>query len=173
MIGIYGEGSDEFKLIQKEFYQTMDKKFPSLKLPSFILDTELNDESPIKGDNVSLKYGEHFLYQIISNHYTEDRKDIIMSYPNIGTFANYNIADQALEYEFITPMRTWENRFKPTNGRWFPTTRLCSHIEWDKSIYIFGIWKSFPDWKELKKAYKKTFYFRENRKDKINRILNN
>ncbi len=172
MIGIYAEGNDDFKLKQKEFYQMLEKKFPVLKLPSFILDIELSNESPWKGDNMLLKYGDHFLYQIISNHYTEKREDAIMSYPSIGTFTNYNIADQALEYEFITPMRTWETRFKPSQGTWYPTTRLCSHIEWDESIYIFGVWKSFPDWKEIKKAYKKTFYFRENRKDKINRILN-
>ena len=42
----------------------------------------------------------------------------------------------------------------------------------DDIIIITKIWKQRPSWKEMLKEYKKTLYFMLDRKEKINRMLN-
>jgi hypothetical protein len=154
----------DWKEVEREFNNDRERRFPALELPSFIPESEFkNDKWQPK-----LTYGDHFLYQIV---FKKDDK-WMMSYPKIGTFISYNFADQALVYDFATPVRTWEWRFKSEKvDYWLPDAKLVNHIEWMDSIYIFNVWKSYPNWKELKKVYRDTFYFRLDRKLKIKRVL--
>ncbi len=150
--------------VEREFNNDRKRRFPSLELPYFIPDTELKTDKW----KPNLKYGDHFLYQIV---FEKDDK-CMMSYPKIGTFITYNFADQAIVYEFATPIRTWEWKFKSKTVEYFlPDAKLINHIDWGDSIYIFHVWKSYPNWKELKKSYRDTFYFRLDRKLKIKRVL--
>lgn len=153
-----------------------EKIFGTVEVPSYITESDLdNDESKYRNfDYNTLKFGKHFLFQTVTRPM---KGNGVMSKPIMGTFVDYGIADQALEYKFILPTRTWETNY--LNRTKFPNdTRLYdrdieidSVIEWDDYIYIFGMWDKFPDWKEMKVAMKETFYYRLSRQDKIERVL--
>ncbi|MFM2393756.1 MAG: hypothetical protein RLZZ546_1738 [Bacteroidota bacterium] len=155
----------------REFNNVKDLKYPSLELPFFIKADELAMSSKWREKNNKLNFGDHILYQIVYTEKSTDKKNF-MTYPMMALFTAYNIADQALEYEFVHPLRTWQYKFEPSIGYYTPATEVQSHIDWFSYIYIFGVWKSAPTWQEMKKAYRNTFYFREDRKTKISRILN-
>ena len=54
-------------------------------------------------------------------------------------------------------------------------TEVFTHIDWDDCMYIFGQWKQFPSWKELRQAYERTIWFHKGpswyRDRQLNRIL--
>lgn len=162
------EITDKNKLALDEFECVEKLKFPSLELPDFIKTEEFGIESIWKKNDLS--FGDHILYQIV--YKDPETSKMMMSYPKMAIFTSYNIADQALVYEMVSPIRSWEYKFEPKEGYFYSTTHITSHIEWYDIIYIFGIWKNKPNWKEMKKAYRQTFYFRTDRKTKIKRALN-
>lgn len=95
-----------------------------------------------------------------------------MSYPKMAIFLGYNTADQTYSIEYAESMRNWEANFRfSDNTRYYPTVNVKTHVAWDEVMYIFGVWKQKPNWKEMKQCYKKCFYFRNERRDKINKLL--
>lgn len=127
--------------------------------------------------NGNLKFGDFFLYQTISDNH--------MTYPKLAVFIGYNFADMALVYQFVNSPRTWMNNVKFCSNEKLNRYSTVSEygysvtdfIEWGDEIYIFKIWKSMPNWKELKKYYKKTMWYDlgviENRNKIIKGLLNN
>ena len=113
-----------------------------------------------RDDNISLKFGDWFLYQINTSKG--------MKYPKLDIFLYYNTIDMAVEYNFYNYIKTWEKNktYKEKEGdkydRYIIDDKNTTdyHIEWDNKIYIFDIWKQKPNWKELKKSYEKTFWYK-------------
>jgi len=153
-----------------------EKIFGTVEMPSNIPESELDVyDSKYRDFNYkSLKFGKHFMFQIVTR---PSEGNGTMTKPIIGTFMDYGVADQALEYKFVLPTRTWENNyiqnttFKNDTMLHDREIKIDSMIEWTDYIYIFGIWDKFPNWKEMKVAMKESFYYRLSRKDKIGRIL--
>ena len=54
-------------------------------------------------------------------------------------------------------------------------SELKSLILWGDIMYVYGIWDTKPDWKQLRQAYERTLWFKktksELRDSQINRIL--
>lgn len=180
--GIKSERVRKYNLALKEYNEyRYNKIFDTVPLPSYIPDKDLDiEESKYRDfDYNSLKYGKHFLFQTVSFHEVDGIPKYEMSKPILGTFFEYDFADQALEYKFICPPRTWEMNYRQNTKfgegegitLYDGNVMLDSVIEWSEYVFIFGIWDKFPDWKEMKVAMKETFYYRLSRKEKIERLL--
>ena len=113
-----------------------------------------------------LKFGYHFLYQVVSN----ENKN--MSYPKMAIFL-----EMGDEYIFLDYPRTWmDNTYYGGIGSKFcvidKLVYLSSHVECMDEIFIFGIWKNKPGFKELKLAYETTMWYSPSKSHYRNVILN-
>ena len=144
----------ELNLKIKELYDKYE--------PHALFDTNKADFSAYQSNKMpALKFGDWFLYQLL------DRSNM-MSYPKLAIFVKHDILDMALEYQCVNYIKTWQqncyikNDYKGSSFK----TYLDSYIhdfnyfhDWDDTIYIFDIWKSKPDKKDLRKAYEKTLWY--------------
>lgn len=147
----------KYKNFQIKLQKEKERRYPSLLIPDSIPKELLNwKNSPYKQDN--LKFGQHFLFQIVNKN--------TMTYPQIGLFIEYDIADQALEYKYVLEPRRFEYKI---DKYFHPNTIIDSHYEWDDSIFIFKVWDKKPTWKKIKKEMYNTFYFY--RQGKIKSLL--
>ena len=180
--GIKSERVKKYNLALKEYEEyRWNKIFDSVPLPSYIPEKDLDiDKSKYRDfDYNSLKYGKHFLFQTVAFHVVDGIQKYEMSKPILGTFIEYGVVDQAIEYKFICPPRTWELNHRHNNkfgenkdiSLYDLDVKVETVLEWSQFIFIFGIWDKFPDWKEMKTSMKETFYYRLSRKEKIKRIL--
>jgi len=158
-----------------EIYKKFDK---SIHINEF--DYKENDF--IYGD-IIVKPGQFFLYEII-----DDSNNL--HYPKIGIHLNNLPCDQTFEVEWVDYRRTWEWRVeidventdkdgmtrKFTNSVGEYPTMIRKLILWDDSIKVYGAWWGLPNWKELKRAYEKTLWFKttkeEIRERKLKSVLN-
>lgn len=158
-----------------EIYKKFDK---SIHINEF--DYKENDF--IYGD-IIVKPGQFFLYEII-----DDSNNL--HYPKIGIHLNNLPCDQTFEVEWVDYRRTWEwrveidveNTDKDGMTRKFTNlvgeypTMIRKLILWDDSIKVYGAWWGLPNWKELKRAYEKTLWFKttkeEIRERKLKSVLN-
>ena len=128
-----------------------------------------------------IKTGNFFLYESVSS----GRDQSVLTYPKLGLFIDTYLIDQALEVEWIDTRRTWEYNCEyeyDYNGKTYTNivaedkSELKSLILWDDVIYVYGIWDTKPDWKQLRQVYERTLWFKktksELRNSQINRILN-
>lgn len=129
-----------------------------------------------------LKVGQIFLYEkisasdITSNAYT-------INYPKLAVYLDSYLVDQTLELEYKNLRRSWEYRTeysymykdKEYTNIVADIKELEYTILWNDTIQVFGVWDVMPDWKELKKAYRKTNWFKlsidKERDLKINTLL--
>lgn len=118
--------------------------------------------------------GQFFLYEIYSNHE--------ISYPKLGLYLNTLPCDQTIEVEFINLRRTWEwnTQYKYTYESKEYTnyigelqTKVDSVILWGDSMLVYGLWDKKPNWKEMKKAYERTWWFWRSVDEKRNITLDN
>ena len=102
-----------------------------------------------------LKFGDWVLFRIINNHNNK------ISRPIYGIFTGYNIADQALVFNFIEKRRAWQNyhHYKSTisNTEYtcdysFDDPRVDSVIIWNDDVKILSHWKNKPSLSDLKCA---------------------
>lgn len=119
--------------------------------------------------------GQFFLYELVTDG------DII-HYPKLAMYINSIIIDQAEEIEFVNMRRnceynigfTNENGYKNTISQF--STKIDSVILWHNDMLVYGVWDKKPNWKELKVAYEKTWWYRltdaQKRERKINLIIN-
>ena len=145
----------------------LDKRRVGLGAESY---KEFEKYSPLEYD---LKFGDHFLYQIVT--------DEGAYYPKMAVFIKDNIFDQAYGFDFINRPRVWEqnttfiNENKYENSISDLPSEISVHIEWTNFMLIFGKWKQFPSWKELRQAYERTIWFYKGldwyRNTQLNRIL--
>lgn len=120
------------------------------------------------------KPGKFFLYELLeapdSGLVNKDISSI--NYPKLSIFLDYLPCDQTIEVECIDVKRTYEQNL----NNYYTPSKINSYIIWDDYMLIYGVWDSYPNWKELKKAYQKTWWFRrtisEERNIKLNSILN-
>ena len=174
---IQNERAKKFDLALDQYHQyRYDKIFDTVEIKTHIpkIDLDIEKSKYRDFDYNKLKYGKHFLFQTVS---FDDGVGYEMSKPIMGTFIEYNVVDQAIEYKLLCPQRTWEynyrNRTEFQGGiRLYENDiKIESILEWGEYVFVFGIWDKYPDWKEMKVAMKESFYYRMSRKDKIERVL--
>lgn len=133
--------------------------------------------------NLRINFGQFFLFEeetkIIMSGNTIDTK--VIMYPKIGLCVGIKLYDMALAIEYIPVPRIWDkwNSYKNENGNecgYFEEFPVINNIiHWYDTSYIYGIWDSIPNWKELKKCYKNTIYYsrtlQEERDISLNSIL--
>lgn len=117
----------------------------------------------------SIDDGKFFLYEAF--YLRNKSKQSFITYPALGIHLNTIPIDQTIEVEWFKVRRSSEYNQKT----YYKPSKLDSLILWEDMIMVYGIWDHKPNWKEMKLAYDKTWWFRktksEKRKIKINNIL--
>jgi hypothetical protein len=130
--------------------------------------------------------GKVFLYEkLISEAYSGSNQKLY--YPKIGIYLNSLPCDQTVEVEWVDWRRTWEynknyewvdNKGETkSNGDFsYLPTQVQSLPIWHDYLLIYDVWDKLPDWKVLKKAYQRTWWYHKTIQDKrdimINQIIN-
>jgi hypothetical protein len=134
--------------------------------------------------------GQYFLYELhLSNEYGGRADSIyknILTYPRLGVYINSLPCDQTIEIEWVNPRRTWEwnSEYKYNHdGKEYMNyvgelpTEIVRLPLWGDSMLIYDVWDSKPNWKQLRQAYERTWWFwrsdEEKRNLQLNRILGN
>lgn len=163
---LFKEGEDDTELFNKHF-----KKYEYFD----------NNKTP----NVM---GQYFLYELhIGNSYGSRADKIyknLLTYPKLGIYLNSLPCDQTIEIEWIDYRRTWEwnseYKYKHDDKEYLNyigelPTEVSRLPLWGDSMLIYDVWDSKPNWKELKQAYERTWWFfrtdEEKRDIQLNRIL--
>jgi hypothetical protein len=128
------------------------------------------------------KMGQFFLYELNTSS-TSNKKDRIY-YPKLGIYINSLPCDQTIEVEWVDYRRSWEWRTEydyEYEGKTYKNYigELPTEIErlplWDDTLLIYGVWDSMPNWKQLRQAYERTWWFHrtanERRDIQLDRIL--
>lgn len=114
-----------------------------------------------------LRPGNIFLYEKVSLSDLKSNSYKI-SYPKLAIYMDSYLMDQTLELEYKNLRRTWEyNTEYSYMYNYKEYTNIVADIRdieytilWNDTIHVFGTWDKMPNWKELKKAYRKTNWFR-------------
>lgn len=121
-------------------------------------------------DHSPKKMGQFFLYEkVFDGSYKSNKPhDYQLFYPKLGVYINELPCDQTIEVEWVDYRRTWEWRTKydyEYNGNTYQSHigQLPSEIErlplWDDCLLVYGVWDSMPNWKQLRQAYERTWWF--------------
>ena len=126
--------------------------------------------------------GKFFLYELNTSS-TSNKTDRVY-YPKLGLYINSLPCDQTLQIEWIDYRRTWEWRTEyeyEYNEKTYKNyigdteTIIQSLPIWDDTLLIYGVWDSMPNWKQLRQAYERTWWFHrttdERRDIQLDRIL--
>jgi len=134
------------------------------------------------------KPGQLFLYEVLSEH-EYGKGNIKMTYPRLGVYLDCYSADQTIELEWVNHRRTWEYNVKyeypfENNG----VTRIYHSLAadqrselnylvlWSDQMFVYGCWDSMPNWKQLRQAYERTFWFKRSKDElrdiQLDRLLN-
>lgn len=121
--------------------------------------------------------GQYFLYELhLSNSYGNRADKIyknILTYPKLGIYLNSLPCDQTIELEWVDHRRSWEwnSEYKYTHDdKEFMNyigelpTEVVRLPLWGDSMLIYGVWDSKPNWKQLRIAYEKTWWFHKSDK---------
>lgn len=121
------------------------------------------------------KVGNFFLYEkLIDGRYSSKAPhDHELFYPKLGMYINSLPCDQTIEVEWIDVRRTWEWQLKYEHeykdkddvSRFF--TRYIGELEteierlpiWSDYLLVYGVWDTMPNWKQLRQAYERTWWF--------------
>lgn len=136
--------------------------------------------------------GQYFLYEkLLDGRYKSNvPHDHELFYPKLGVYLNSLPCDQTIEVEWVDYRRTWEWNLKfdyevkdkdgvsKTYQNYFG--ELATEIErlpiWSDYLLVYGVWDSMPNWKQLRQAYERTWWFHkttdELRDLQLNRLLN-
>lgn len=134
-----------------------------------------NDEYSQIMNSCNLKPGKFFLYEELIS---DSMNSFKITYPKIGIFLKNTLVDQAEYLEWIDVERTkeWNTKYMLESG--YPTylgndsVHIKSIILWSHDdLFIYGSWDKLPNWKELKKYYRKTLWFNKTKSEKRNLIL--
>ena len=155
--------TDEENKIIDDSYNEICRKFEPVRKMTEDEINDYNSKDYKKYQNMTLEFGDIFLSQIILS---KDGK-YLMTYPQINVFIKYNICDQALVYEYVKKPRTWmykqeyisNPRYDYKSSIYENMSKVDEHIDWYDMMYIFGHWKTLPNWKELRQAYERTFWY--------------
>jgi hypothetical protein len=125
---------------------------------------------------IRLSAGQHFLYETIKSE--GYKSDTHISYPKLGIYLDAYPCDQTIEIEWVDHRRSWEWKFRISEHFFVAEERtILNYLPlWGDMICIYGVWDVRPNWRQLKQAYEKTWWFwrdqDELRDIQINRILN-
>ncbi len=131
-----------------------------------------------KGNSIPRVPGQHFLYQIFKDYQKSDNSYITITYPRLGIYLNSYPCDQTIEIEWVDHRRTWEWNIRYNEHCWAAEENaVLKYLPlWGDQMLIYGVWDSKPNWKQLKQAYEKTWWFYrdsdELRDIQLDRILN-
>ena len=143
--------------------------------------------------HVFLKKGMVLDYNISDETYLDLRYDSTLfpagiigklCYPKLGIYLNSLPCDQTIEVEWVDFRRTWEWNTKydyvyedKTYNNYIGEipTEINRLPLWNDQIFIYGVWDSKPNWKQLRQAYERTWWFHrtsdELRDLQLNRLL--
>ncbi len=133
----------------------------------------------------NIEQGQFFLYERMDCPYSNETKkrESIIFYPKLAIYLDSYVADQTLEIQYKDVRRNWEHRTKYTytfNDKDFSEyaseIREINHtILWNEELYVYGVWDRIPNWKELKKAYEKSIWFKRTKEElrdiRINSVI--
>ena len=114
--------------------------------------------------------GQYFLYEsLLDGRYRSNiPHDIELTYPKLGIYLNSLPCDQTIEVEWVDYRRTWEWRIEYEYQHESKTyenymAEIPTEIQrmplWSESLLVYGVWDSKPNWKQLKQAYERTWWF--------------
>ena len=112
-------------------------------------------------------FGRFFLYEEVIS---AGRGKARISYPKLAIYINERVIDQVIQIDYIDySPRTWEINSEYTTqheGKLYNwsvcerETEINSLILWGNSnLLVYGGWNGMPNWKELKVAYRETWWF--------------
>jgi hypothetical protein len=154
--------------LSKEQYLALDVKMSKHSDKHDFFHTKVNPKVP----------GQYFLYEIFKNYQKSDDKYVTITYPQLGIYLNSYPCDQTIEVEWVDSRRTWEWNVRMSEHCWVAEeTSILKYLPlWSDQMMVYGVWDSRPNWKQLKQAYEKTWWFYrdsdELRDIQLNRILN-
>lgn len=114
--------------------------------------------------------GQYFLYEsLLDGRYKSNiPHDIELVYPKLGIYINSLPCDQTIEVEWVDYRRTWEwnieydytyQEKEYQNYMAEIATEIQRMPLWSESLLVYGVWDSKPDWKQLRQAYERTWWF--------------
>lgn len=123
--------------------------------------------------NSPKKMGQFFLYEkLLDGRYKSNISNIShdheLFYPKLGLYLNALPCDQTVELEWIDCRRTWEWRVEyeyEYDGKTFQNhiAELETEVQrlpiWHDYVLIYGVWDSMPNWKQLRQAYERTWWY--------------
>jgi len=101
----------------------------------------------------------------------------VVSYPMMALYTKVLPCDQTIEVEYLNIERTWDlnTSFMYGDNEYHLYNKLSevdSTILWFDELFVYGAWDKMPTWQELRPHYQKTWWFRETKRKKRNRIIN-
>lgn len=129
--------------------------YPDKEVPSWYnVDTNI-----FAYKNVDLNTGDFFLYQTTFTEWGGTKK--MMTAPKLGVFIETTMFDMASVCRCVVRGRGRQHRlFMQENNEIYPA-QFVDIVLWSKSLHVFGVWKVKPNWKQLRRAYEKTFYHKK------------
>ena len=128
----------------------------------------INNKSPVN-------MGQFFLYEKILDGSIKSSipHDHEVFYPKLGIYLHALPCDQTIEVEWIDYRRTWEYKveytgeYKDKDGLSKTFQRYMCDIPteverlplWADDLLVYGVWDSMPNWKQLRQAYERTWWF--------------
>jgi hypothetical protein len=116
------------------------------------------------------KIGQFFLYEkLMDGRYKSNvPHDHELFYPKLGLYLNSLPCDQTVELEWVDCRRTWEWQVKyeyKYEGKKYHhymgevETEIQRLPMWHDYLLIYGVWDSMPNWRQLRQAYERTWWF--------------
>ena len=121
------------------------------------------------------RMGQFFLYEKLEDgRYKSNRPhDHELHYPKLGVYLYALPCDQTIEVEWIDYRRTWENNlyfwgeYENADKDVRKFKRYIGELEteiqrlpiWSDYLLVYGVWDSMPNWKQLRQAYERTWWF--------------
>lgn len=128
--------------------------------------------------------GQYFVYEIFNEINYNSKFNSKISYPKLAIYVNALACDQTIELEWVDYRRTWEWNLEYEyihEGKTYRNyiseipTEINRMPLWGDMMLIYGVWDSKPNWKQLRQAYEKTWWFWRSpdqiRNIQLNRIL--
>jgi hypothetical protein len=111
-------------------------------------------------ENLRLKPGSYFLYERVEP-VRDSNKGVLISYPRLGIYLHEYMVDMTTEVEWVDVRRSYEWRLEIKDRLTLSDdreTKIQRQIQWDSFLMVSGAWKNYPNWKELKEAWKRTWH---------------
>lgn len=120
--------------------------------------------------NSPSKMGQFFLYEkLLDGRYKSNiAHDHELFYPKLGLYLNSLPCDQTIEIEWVDYRRTWESNMgydfeyegkKYQRFIYDNVTEIERLPIWHDYLLVYGVWDTMPNWRQLRQAYERTWWF--------------